>query len=136
MSKTKCTETYKHRTALLHSVAKLIVTFYRHKAHHISSYLMTQCAITLRLSARLYTNPQAATSRGAGSDENNNHNRSKITSCLGQRGWGDEWGKKSVGVVKRKQNRKGEGVNIGQSGDEVKVSAFLFLYISAAPSVL
>lgn len=51
---------------------------------------MTQCAIMLRLSVRLYPNPQAATSGGAGSGENNHHNCSKITLCLGQRGGGDE----------------------------------------------
>lgn len=114
---------------------------------------MTQCAIMLRLSARLYTNPQAANSRGAGSNENNNHNCSKITLCLGQRGWSDEWKKKywsceaaeiteGGGENKMRRKRNDERCECGAEWwqgqvirEQVEISVFPFLCISVASSL-
>lgn len=65
---------------------------------YLTSWLsVPSCRVSL---PRLYPNPQAATSRGAGSNKNNNHNCSKMTLCFGQ------WGGVPSGENTRKWRRK------------------------------
>lgn len=85
--------------------------------YDILSYPVTQCAIMLRLSDRLYPNPQAASSRGAGSSKNNNHNCSNITLGLGQRGWGDEWKKTKQLRYYKWRGKKTEGREMMRVGE-------------------
>lgn len=96
--------------------------------------------------------------KGAGFNKNNNHNCSKITSCLGQWGWGDGWKRncceavvipesggetqdekkeklEKAGKMGQRVLKSGYGVRWFSSKQKIAQSLYLLLYISVALSL-